>query len=359
MARMQDVARLAGVSTATVSAVVNSKGCVSEKLTKRIKEAMEMLDYHPDHVARSLRVGHTNMIGMIVPDVTNPFFTELMRGVEDAAEQKGYSVMLCDSNEDPAREERHLRMLASRRADGVLMARSVSDAHYDRRMQRCLPIVFVDCLPIGTVSYGAVVIDNVGAAREATKHLIDLGHKRLAIITGKLDRSVGLDRLEGFRMAMQQANLLIPQEYLQPGDFHVESGYRCGLELMRLAAPPTAIFSCNNRMSLGLMRALGELGVACPSHVSVVGFDEADWATIFSPKLTCVAQPSYNMGQQAMSMLLRRVESSPENSDKEEEPVVVLRAEFCVRESTAPPPEPIAEACVQISRDKAGSLTLK
>jgi len=359
MHTMKDVARLAGVSIATVSAVVNNKGIVSAELTERIKRAMEALDYHPDQVARSLKVGRTNVIGIIVPDVTNPFFTELMRGVEDTAEQEGYSVMLCNSNEDPAREERHLRMLSWRRADGVLVARSITDGPYDGRIRRRFPMVFVDCLPMGFVSHGAVVIDNVGAAYQATKHLIDLGHKRIAIIAGSLNRSVGFDRLEGYRKAMQQAQLLIPEEYLRHGDFHLESGYRCGLELMRLAIPPTAVFSCNNRMTLGLMRALGELGIACPDHVSVVGFDDADWATIFSPKLTCIAQPSYQMGQQAMEMLLQKVKSSPDNLSTREKPTTVLQAELIVRESTAPPPQKEYRNVRSDIQDRASPLSLK
>lgn len=334
---MRDVARLADVSVFTVSAVINKKHRVSAKLTERVRKAMEALDYFPDHVARSLKVGRTNVIGMIVPDITNPFFAELTRSVYEEAQRKGYSVMVCDSNDDPTREGHHLSTLYARRVDGLLVAGVISDIHYDSRLQRRLPIVFLDCLPTGIVGHGAVIIDNVGAACQATQHLIHLGHERIAIITGRLDRSSGADRLEGYRRAMQEARLPVYDEYLQRGDFHAESGYRCGLELMRLPVPPTAIFPCNNRMTLGLLRALGEIGVPCPDRVSVVGFDDADWATLFKPKLTCVVQPTYQMGKRATELLLQKLQSWSKNPQIGDRTVIVHQAELRVRESTAPP----------------------
>lgn len=347
MATMRDVARLAGVSIATVSAVINNKGVVSEALTQRVRGSMEALDYEPDHVARSLKVGRTNVIGMVVPDVTNPFFTEMMRGVEEAARRQGYSVILCDSSEDSSQEERHLRTLSLRRVDGLLLAQTVSDGGYPRAVRRRSPTVLVDSLPLGSTFLDgapsgngpdAVVIDNIGAAYEATRHLIDLGHRRIAIIAGSLKRSVGYERLEGYRRAMQEARLLVSDEYVARGDFQVEAGYRYGLQLMQLPSAPTAIFACNNRMTLGLIRALSELKVACPSQVSIVGFDDVDWATSFSPKLTCVAQPSYQMGKQATELLLRRIESPAKNGETPQRSLVILKAELRIRESTAPPP---------------------
>jgi LacI family transcriptional regulator len=332
---MRDVARLAGVSVATVSAVINEKGTVSTALTERVAKAMQALDYHPDHIARSLRVGRSNVIGMIVPDISNLFFAEILRGVEESSEQKGYSVILCDSNEDSARERRHLATLYSRRVDGVLLASSISQAAHDRLTLRRFPIVFIDSVPAG-VENGVVIVDNVEAAYTATRHLIDLGHRRIAIISGRLDRSVGLDRMNGYRKALQEAGIWTPEEFIQHGDFHVESGYRCGSELMRLTVPPTAIFSCNNRMTLGLLRALGDLGINCPGRVSVVGFDDVDWSTTFSPRLTCVAQPTYEIGKRATEMLLEKILAADGHAS-DRYPNAVLRAELRVRESTAVP----------------------
>jgi LacI family transcriptional regulator len=335
MISMRDVARLAGVSVATVSAVINGKATVGIASVRRVEEAMKALDYHPDQVARSLRVGRTNVIGMIVPDISNQFFAEIMRSVEETSEKSGFSVIMCDSNEDSGREQRHLSTLYSRRVDGVLLASSVSDAAQDRLTLRRFPIVFVDAVPAG-IKHGAVVVDNAEGAYAATRYLIELGHRRIAIITGSLDRSVGLDRLEGYRKAMQEAELVVPDEYIRFGDYHVESGYKWGRELMGLSVPPTAIFACNNAMTLGLLRALADLGIRCPAQVSVVGFDDVDWATSFTPRLTCVAQPTYEIGKLATEMLLQKVRAA-DGEATYEHPNIILRAELRVRESAAAP----------------------
>jgi LacI family transcriptional regulator len=305
-------------------------------LTLRVQGAMEALDYQPDQVARSLKVRQTQIVGIVIPDITNPFFTHVIRGVEGEARAHGYSLILCDSNEDPAQERLNLNTLFSRRVDGVLLAPTDTYAAQDRLTHRRFPLVFFDRLPPGFAG-SAVVTDNFGAAYEATRHLIGLGHQRLAIITGRLDLSNGLDRLEGIRKALQEAGLPLRDEYLLHGDFQLESGYNCGRVLLRLPIPPTAVFSCNNQMTLGLMRALYESKVPCPERISILGFDDFDWAANFSPRLTTVAQPAYEMGRQAMQMLLRLMKSAREKDGSGEVQVVALKAELRVRDSTAPP----------------------
>ncbi|MGH9397148.1 MAG: LacI family DNA-binding transcriptional regulator [Terriglobia bacterium] len=336
MQTIRDVARLAEVSLGTVSKVINKKGKVSPELTQRVLRAMEALDYHPDQIARSLKVRQTQTIGMVIPDITNPFFTEVIRGVEGEGRAHGYSLILCDSNEDPSLEQANLNTLFSRRVDGVLLAPTDAQIAQDRITRRRFPVVFFDRIP-PSFTGSAVVTDNLGAAFEATHHLIGLGHRGLAIITGRLNLSSGLDRLEGFRKALQQAGLPLREEYLRQGDFQLESGYRCGLELLQLAIPPTGIFCCNNQMTLGLMRALAEMRVTCPGQVSVLGFDDFPWAANFSPRLTTIAQPSVEMGEKAMQMLLRKIEFFKEENNDKEEKVVVLKAELRVRDSTAAP----------------------
>ena len=336
MTTIRDVARLAGVSVATTSKVINKKGAVRPKLTQRVLSAMESLDYHPNQIARSLKVRETRTVGMVIPDIINPFFTAVIRGVESEARARGYSLILCDSQEDPSLEQANLNMLFARRVDGVLLAPTRANVAQDRLTRRRLPLVFFDRIWPGFAG-SAVVVDNLGAAYDATRHLIGLGHRRIAIITGRLDLSTGMDRLEGFRRALQRAGLPLHDRYLQQGDFQLESGYSCGLNLLQLAEPPTAVFSCGNQMTLGLMRALGELGVPCPGRVSVLGFDDFDWVANFSPRLTTVAQPSMEMGKQAVMMLLRKIESFNEADRDDEEKVVTLRAELRVRDSTASP----------------------
>ncbi len=355
MYTIRDIARLAGVSVATVSGVLNNKPTVKLALVNRVKEAMEALDYHPDQVARSLRVRRTCTVGMVIADVTNPFFTDVIRGVEKEALTNGYSVILCDANEDPALERRYLSTLFSRRVDGVLLA-PTSSSSPQTRIHKRFPIVLIDRIPPGFTG-DAVVTDNFTAAYDGTRHLIELGHRRIAIITGQLNFSNGSDRLEGFRKALQEEHLALPEEYLQLGDFQLESGYQCGLELMRLTKPPTAIFSCNNRMTLGLMRALGELHLDCPKAVSVLGFDDFEWSAYFTPRLTTITQPAYEMGRQAMQILLLKLQAGAPNDAQGDEPVgttVRLKGELKVRESTAVP------ACAHdAQRDERSVLKLE
>jgi len=331
---MRDVARLAGVSVGSVSAVINEKGTASPALIERVKTAMEALDYHPDNVARSLKVRRTNTVGVVIPDISNPFFTELILGAETEARARRYSVILCNSSDDPGLERQCLSTLFSRRVDGVILSPADLHGAEDRLTARRFPIVLVDRIP-PRYEGPAVVTNNLEASYEGTRHLIELGHTRLAIITGRLVLSNGLDRLEGFRKAIQEARLPLRDEYIQHGDFQLESGYRGGLTLMGLAEPPTAIFCCNNKMTLGLMRALTECGVSCPEQVSVLGFDDFDWAASFRPKLTTIAQPTFDMGRMAMEILLRKIDS-PESRETGEMPIS-LQARLQIRESTAPP----------------------
>ncbi|MFN7934466.1 MAG: LacI family DNA-binding transcriptional regulator [Bryobacteraceae bacterium] len=333
---MRDVARLAGVSIATVSAYINGTAGVSERLTAKISEAMAALDYHPDQVARSLKVGRTQVIGMVVPDVTNAFFPEVIRGVEDAAAVEGYSVILCNSNEDAEQEKRHLSTLFSRRVDGVLLACTDAAAAYDSLIQRRFPIVFLDRIPQG-IPHTGVCTDNAGAGHVATRHLIGLGHRRIAFVAGNLRHSPHAERLSGFRKAMQEAHIAVRDEYLRMGDQSIESGYQAGLEMMRLAVPPTAIIASNNRMLLGLMRAVNELGIRCPAQVSIVGFDDFAWTQHFTPPLTVIAQPAHELGRKAMEMLLAQIRAGEGGETKRFENVR-LAGELRVRQSTGKPP---------------------
>lgn len=333
-ATIRDVARLAGVSNASVSAVINSKRRVSAEVQRRVDDAMKALDYHPDHMARSLKTGRSKVVGMVIPDLTNPFFVELMCGVEETARNAGYSVIFSNSNENPELERENLAMLYSQRVGGVVLACSDGHAAYDRLTTRRFPIVFVDRLPVAGFSGRAVVLDNAGAAYQATRHLIGLGHSRIAIIAPRTDLSNGVGRIEGFRKAMQEAHLPIFDPYFQQGDYSSGSGYRCGMELLRMPDPPTAIFSCNNKMTLGLVRAMSELGCRCPEDVSLLAFDDFPWTSDFQPRLTAVAQPSHEMGRLAMQMLLSVMQSE---DAPPAESVVVLNAQLRVRESTAAP----------------------
>jgi LacI family transcriptional regulator len=352
---MRDVARLAGVSVATVSAVINGTTTVSERLTAKVSKAMKALDYHPDQVARSLKVGRTQVIGMIVPDLTNAFFPEVIQGVEDAARAEGYSVILCNSNEDPEQERRHLSTLFSRRVDGVLLACADAAAAYDSLVRRRFPIVFVDRIPQG-VSHAGVSTDNEEGGYRATQHLIELGHERIAFITGRLRLSPHADRLSGFRKAMQERHLAVRDEYLRLGDQTIETGYRVGLELLRLGELPTAIIASNSRMLLGLMRAVNEVRLRCPEEVSLVGFDDFPWTQHLTPPLTVVSQAAHEMGREALKMVLSKIRAA-EGSEERPDSSIKLKAELKIRASTAPPSRMKDRPEVRAERFSAGPGT--
>jgi LacI family transcriptional regulator len=333
---MRDVARLARVSVTTVSTIVNGRGGVRPELIRRVEDAIATLDYHPNEVARSLKVNRTFTIGIVVPDVSNLFFNNILRGVESKARRNGFSVVLCDSHEDPVQERDLLTMLVRRRVDGILLASAELELAESRLVRRRPPIVCFDREPRGFKG-GAVVIDNVLASYQAARHLIELGHERIATIAGPETTLTGSGRVEGFRKALQEAHLPLREEYIRPGGFSMEGGYRAALEILQLPNPPTAVFACNNRMTLGLMSALKDLGLKCPQDVSVCGFDDFDWSDLFSPRLTIVVQPSYEMGELATEMLLQVIKASDQHPESGKGHRVALKAELRVRESTAPP----------------------
>jgi LacI family transcriptional regulator len=340
---MRDVARLAGVSIATVSAVVNGKQVVRPVVVARVQDAMKALNFHPDHVARSLRVKKTTTIGAVVPDFSSGFFVDVLRGIEDVARNLGYSVLLCNSDDNVDQEQRHLQALLSRRVDGILLASTDLYSIAEAQLRSSKPIVLFDRVPPAHRG-PAVVVNNVEAAYNATRHLIDLGHRQIAFIAGRLDLSTATDRAEGFRKALEDAHLPLNGAYFKRGDYHPESGYRNGLELLRLENPPTAIVSSNGLMTLGLLRAVHELHVRCPEQISIIGFDEPapdtygfNLSTLLRPELTVVAQPGYEVGRHAAQTLLSLV-NEREDAVRDQNRVVTLNAELRVRKSTAVPP---------------------
>jgi len=333
---MRDVARLARVSVTTVSAIVNGRGGVSPELAQRVEDAMATLDYHPNEVARSLRVSRTFTIGMVVPDVSNFFFNDILAGAETKTRQLGFSVLLCDSHEDPAQERELLAMLIRRRVDGILLASTEETLVESRLPGRRPPIVCLDREP-GGFEGGVVLVDNVLASFQAARHLIELGHERIGVIAGPQTILTGAQRLAGFRQALQEARLALPLEYVRSTSFATEPAYCAALEMLQVPNPPTAVFACNNRMTMGLMRALKHLGLRCPQEVSVVGFDDFEWSELFNPRLTTVVQPSHQMGEVAAEMLIETLMSSDQRAESGERKCRVLKAELRVRESTAPP----------------------
>lgn len=308
MATIRDVARLANVSVATVSNALNSADRVSPELLTRVRAAVEKLSYAPHAGARSLRKRSSGLLGLVVGDITNPFFSDLFEAVEDAAAAAGYLVLLCNSSERSEREEAHLKMLRTQRIDGLILA-PTGTASMNRASllaQLEVPVVLVDRAMDG-LGYDCVVLDNHRAAFEATDHLIACGHRRIALINGPDALRTATDRMQGYREALLSAGLRFDPTLVREADFQEQPAYDAALALLALPEPPTAIFATNTLMTIGAVRALADRGLACPEDISLVGIDDLPWADAVSPRLTAIAQPVRAMGEAALALLAGRI----------------------------------------------------
>jgi LacI family transcriptional regulator len=329
---MVDVAKTARVSLATVSAAINQSAPVSAELTSRIHKAIKKVGYKTNAIARSLKTGTTSTIGLMVADITNPFFTTAIHAIQDVAHRHNYSVMLCCSDEDPEKERTHLRLLADRMVDGFIIATAGETPELRNLVEKGrAPVVLIDRQVEG-LETDAVVIDNVAAAREAVQHLIAAGHRRIGLITGRRTLSTGRERYEGYRRALAEAGIAFQATLVSSAHFGADDGYQAANRLLSLKDRPTAIFACNNLSGLGLIRALHDAGLRCPDDVAVACFDEFDWAEVFHPRLTTVAQPTHAIGVQAMMMLLERMRD--ETARALPPRLVRLKAHLNVRDSS-------------------------
>ena len=325
---------MAGVSLGTVSHVLNGSARVRDPLRKRVEEAVESLGYQPSALARGLRRDKTNMIGMIIPDVTNPFFPAVVRGAEDVAFSNGYRLVLCNTDNDHAKELAHLNELRTYLPAGlIVIPSSFSDLTKQAEIYKKsgTAVVCVDRLPKRWEG-DTVTVANEQGAYEATHYLIKLGHRKIAIITGPLHLTNSQQRMAGFRRAMTEAGLPLAPEYLQESTFNLTGGHSKGLLLLRMLPRPTAIFAGNDMIAMGVLQAIRDLGFHCPRDISLVGFDDLDFAPFTSPSLTSVYQPGYQLGATAAQMLVERV-----MGDDEPARHVVLQTQIKIRESIAPP----------------------
>lgn len=307
-ATIRDVARLAGVSLATVSNVLNRTRPVAPDTAARVQRAVEALRYAPHAAARSMRGRASALIGLIVADITNPFFTALVHAVERAASAAGYSVLLCNSDEDLQREQRHLQLLRMQRVDGIILA-ATGHPSRDRAAalgQMRVPVVLVD-RAFAEFGLDAVTLDNQRAALDATRHILGFGHRRIAMLSGPAAVSTGAERLSGYREALLEAGIAYDESLVRDAGFREERAYEVARELLASPQRPTAVFAANNLIAIGLMRALADLDLQCPQDVSVVSIDDFAWANAFRPRLSTVAQPVAAMGEMALQLLLGRI----------------------------------------------------
>jgi LacI family transcriptional regulator len=333
MATMNDVARVADVSIATVSHVINGTRFVSPERVDRVQAAMRELDYTPDATARSLRMGRTHTIGLVIPDNTNPFFAELARWIEEAGFHAGYTTILGNSGERPDRERQYVSTLLSKRVDGLIIAPWRKPGAATARVLRKapIPIVVIDRTDVLRTA-DAVLYDDVGGGRQAGEHLLALGHARIAAIAGPPDPGHAPGRLDGFLSALADAGVAIADDAIVSSDYHFEGGRAATAELLTRGVRFTALFAANDLMAAGAIRELTGHGLTVPRDVSVVGFDDAPLAEMTSPALTTVRQPVEEMGDTAMSLLLARVTGAAAKGGGRH----VLPTALVVRDSTAP-----------------------
>lgn len=331
MPTIVEVAKHARVSIATVSNVIRGTRRVSPALQERVQTAIRELDYSPNEIARSLKVKQTRMLALVLPDITNPFFPEIIRGAEDTAFDRGYFLLTANTDEQIGRERRIVSALRSYRVDGILLASAPGkDSNHIRSVMRGgISIVCLDRTVAG-IKTDAVLLDNVRGGRECVRHLIQGGHSKIAIITGSLALQTGIERLRGYEEALREADIAIDPGLVLEGDFREESGYRLGKQLLQHPARPTAILVCNGVMTLGVLKALEEEGVQCPEDIALATFDDLAMDRSFHPHLTAVVQPGYEMGARAATILMDRVEGKLTT-----EPLIVrIVPTLVIREST-------------------------
>jgi len=335
MVTIAQIARELGVSASTISAVINKGPYVSAAMRARVEKALQEANYQPNAAARSLRRRESRRIGLIVPNLADPFFSKLIRGAEDYLCSVGYRMLVAESREDWKRQQDYLVSFSGMIADGIIL---VPCAAGDQQLAALpeivgrVPLVYVDRCPLECKT-ASVLIDNLQAAFDATQHLTGLGHQRIAIITGPLNLLNAVERLNGYKSALRTQGIPLDRVLVRAGDYSEESGYWHGSEMLRLPNRPTAVLACGLLITLGVLTAIREMGMGCPSEVSLIGFDDFAWSKLLSPALTMVRQPASELGAAAAKVVLKRLRAP----DEETVDNVTLPTQLMVRESTAPP----------------------
>jgi LacI family repressor for deo operon, udp, cdd, tsx, nupC, and nupG len=324
---MRAVADAAGVSPATVSRALQTPELLAPDTLKRVRETIARLGYVPNLQARNLRTSRSRLIVALVPDISNPFFSQIIRGIEQVAQQNGYAVLLGDTQADAARERTYADLVSARQADGIItLLPRVPDVRVPGRK----PVVGA-CEYVDDPTVSSVQIDNVAAASAAVDHLLDFGHRHVAFIKGPVSSFLSEDRHQGYRRALRTRGIEPDSRLLAHGDFSVESGVAATHGLLAQSPRPTAIFCCNDEMAFGAIVAVRAVGLSVPRDISVVGFDDIHMARYYDPPLTTVAQPMREVGQEAMSMLLE-VLTAPATPPRKR----LLPTQLLVRGSSAP-----------------------
>ncbi|EGR1123436.1 LacI family DNA-binding transcriptional regulator [Vibrio cholerae] len=331
MATMKDIARLAGVSTSTVSHVINKSRFVSDEIAERVNNAAQQLNYAPSALARSLKMNRTKTIGMLVTTSTNPFFGEVVKGVERSCYHQGYNLILCNTEGDNQRMKASINTLLQKRVDGLLLMCSTLEGErldvFDRYPD--IPIVVMDWGPILFAS-DKIQDNSLQGGYMAAKHLIECGHKEIGCITGPLIRHQAQMRYEGYKRALAEAGIAINPDWIVESDFECEGGYQAFKKLYQRGKLPSALFVSNDMMAMGVIQAASQRGFRVPDDLSLIGYDDVHIAKFMTPALTTIHQPKYRLGKAAIDTLLYRLENPDTTAQVVQlEPTLVVRNSVC------------------------------
>lgn len=331
---LTDVARVAGVSLATASRVLNHHPGVRPETRERVLAAMRQLNYRPNLLAAALATKQSRTIGLLVPDISNPFFAEICRGVEDACQVHGFSVIIADTDEDIGRQRRYIELMRQRGIDGIVFTSAVvDDPSIAELVSAGYPCVFIS-REVDGVEADAVAVDDFYGGYLATKHLVELGHRRIAHLAGPLRTRPGLHRRKGYEAALEEAGIPVDPDLIESCEFTVESGRAAAATLLSRVHPrPTAMFAGNDLIALGAMQEIRRRGLRVPTDISIIGYDRTVLADVADPPLTTMAQPMREMGHRAATMLIKRLAGKLNKPER-----VVLPVQFHQGGTTAPPP---------------------
>jgi DNA-binding LacI/PurR family transcriptional regulator len=334
MSTLKEVAKKANVSITTVSRVINDPEKVNSETRERVREAMEALNFQPNRVAQRLRgnKGRSRLLGLIIPDIQNQFYSSIVRGIEDMSYGKDYAIILCNTDENPEKEKFYLDVLKSESVDGIILPPIRQNGNLIRELLEAkIPVICFD-RKLSSESIDTVIVDNEMGGYMAASHLLEAGHKKIAVITSSLQFTSFEDRLRGYENALVDSGIEINENLIKKGDHRKsETGKQLALELLDQDPKPTAIFVLNNQMALGAIEAINERKLKIPDDISIVGFDDIQWARVISPSITVIRQPAYEMGRRIAELFFQKVK------DPEREPVqIILQPKLIVRQSTAP-----------------------
>lgn len=333
MVTIREVARRAKVSVGTVSNVLAGLETVRPDLRRRVDDAMRELDYHPNQIARSLKTRSTKTLGMVIGDITNPFFPQMVRGAEDAALARGYLLFTLNTDDRADRERGALALLRARKVDGILLTLSNGEdtSHIQSLVDASIHVVALDRFPEG-LEVDSVCVDGYRGSKMCMHHLLSRGHQRIGLVTGGEKVQTSRERVRGYAEVLSESGVPMDEALIKHGDNRLESGYRLTKDLLLNANPPTAIFAANAMMGFGALKAMQELGLRCPEDVALAVFDDVPFGDVLQPRLTVVAQPAYDMGRIGAELLIERIEEKGEPAPPKH---LQLSPELIVRESTA------------------------